>query len=154
MKIIGTYEEICAMNSFLLDAAHCCEFQPPYHDFNDGPYAGKWKGFDVYYEIIKKPMVIGLIMPQVNFLTNLVRIADKHGGLSFATGGTPGAINEYSCEDGTKICVHNSFSHLHGYNFDELWMDVLPSNWEDFDLCIEAVGGDRTKIHFYNELDE
>ena len=155
MKIIGTYEEICAMNSFLLNNHPVyCQYQQPWIDLDGGHYSGKWRGFDVEFGIQKKPVAIGVIMPQVKFLTNLARIADKHGGLLFATGGIPGAIDEYKCEDGTTICVHNSFAHLRRYKFDKLWMDSLPSNWEDFDLCIAAVGGDRTKIHFYNELDE
>lgn len=154
MKIIGTYEEICAMHSFLLDTARHCTYQQPYRDLNDDPYAGKWKGFDVYFEIIKKPMVIGMIMPQVNFLTNLVCIADQHGGLSFAKGGTPRPLNERKCENGTTICVYNSFSHLRGYKLDELWTESLPSDWNNFDLCMSSVGGDRNKIHFYKELEK
>ena len=50
MKIIGTYEEICAMNSFLLSTSQHCGYQQPFRDLDDNRYAGKWKGFDIDFD--------------------------------------------------------------------------------------------------------
>lgn len=153
MKIIGTYEEICAMNSFLLNNHPvCCQYQQPWIDLDGSHYSGKWRGFDIDFEIQKKPMTIGMIVPSINRITNLVLIAEKHGTLSFAQGGIPNVVNEYRCKNGTRIFLYNSFAHLRGHKFDELWMESLPSDWDEFDLCISSVMGKRENIHFFKEL--
>ena len=148
MKIIGTAEEICAINDFLTtsNSQLCC-------DSRCALSGGKWRGFNIDFVIEKKPMTIGMIIPPVNLITNLTCIAEKHGGLSFAIGGILNAVNEYKCKNGTKICCLNSYGCLRGCKFDELWMSSLPSDWHEFDLCFTSVTGDRTKIHFYKELD-
>lgn len=156
MKIIGAYEEICAINCFLLNNhPHCCEYQQPWRDLDGGHYSGKWKGFDINFEIVKKPMIIGIIVgdiPEHTIYEYARKLCDRHNGLERSQRMWQGG---FYCDasDNTHIKTILRFGLLRGQKLDELWINSLPSNWDEFDLCMSSVIGDRSKIHFYKELE-
>ena len=78
-------------------------------------------------KVVEKPKSIGMIIPHVNYLTNLNYITKKHGGL-LPNQWPPRKIEHLMCKDGTEIYCLPTSKNLRGYKFDELWMESLPSN--------------------------
>ncbi len=142
MKITGTCEEIAAINHALAGGAYL-ELKPLTDKKN---YAGMWRGFSIDFVIEEKPPVIGIIEPSVNYFTTLSNIVKPHNGIAVWK------PDHLICEDGAEICHFESLRCLRGHRFDELWLDSLPNDWDEFDVCLSSVHGNRTKIHFFKEL--
>lgn len=143
MKLVGTKEEIVRF----LDALSYQTFHFPggCDKIPDG-FIGKYRGIDIEIKIEEKKLYVGMIESGKNNFTNLYNISLRHRKLT-------GRNGLYMCGDGTTIKCFSSPEYLRGFKLDELWMDTLPSDWDEFDLCMCSVGGDRNKIHFFKELE-
>lgn len=160
MKIVGTNEEVgrflCALwtslyDGFMSSAPKSIEDigEVRIHDGLIGTYCG----VKIEVEITKNPMRIGIITSnltkdEMRFYVD--RISANHSGVLYVHASS--TKHFVKCCDDSTIESLNGY-RIRGYKFDELWMDSLPSNWDEFDLCMNSVIGDRNKIHFFKELE-
>ena len=102
-----------------------------------------------------KEVKIGMMtidMSETQWKNCLYQIAERHGGLLISKIHQDKHMSA-ACIDGAIIETFPFYSSLGGHKFDELWLDHLPDGHGVFDLCLNSVVNDRTKIHFYKELD-
>lgn len=155
MKIVGTNEEV---NRFLdlLQQNTCPGFLSAYVErmrATDG-LIGTYCGIKIDVEIEEPPMYIGIItsgLTENEIHSCISQIVEKHKKrLCSSFVSTDKCWGK--CFDDSRIESFDSCSRLYGCKFDELWMDSLPPNWDEIDLCMKSVVDCRNKIHFFREL--
>ena len=163
MKIVGTNEEVSKfLNSICWQTTWpelYIDVPSEYFDkirIPDGPI-GTYCGVKIDIEIVEPTIYIGIItsgLTENETRLYIEEIAKKHKKCLSSYYDLK--YSKQKCYanymDGAHIEGFRSCSCVRGYKFDELWMDSLPPNWDEVDLCIKSVIGCKEKIHFFKEL--